>query len=57
MPFERSSATQKARQSGEETSVLITWMVPCTPVLGRAEGSVEDAPTHQVVSELEEANK
>jgi hypothetical protein len=45
--LERSSLTQKARQFEELTEVLITWMVACTPVFGRAEESVEDAPTHQ----------
>ena len=44
-PFERPSATQKDRQSATET--LITWIVPLTPVLGRAEESVDSAPTHQ----------
>lgn len=28
----------------------MTWIVPSTPVFGRADESVEDAPTHQVGS-------
>ena len=43
--FERSSATQNARHP--VTGTLTTWIVPLTPVLGRAEESVESAPTHQ----------
>ena len=54
MLFERSSDTQKARQP--TTWVLMTWIVPCTPVFGRAEESVDEAPTHQTEPEPKAAN-
>jgi hypothetical protein len=37
--------------------VLITWITPFTPVLGRAEASVEDAPTHHTELESGTANE
>jgi hypothetical protein len=53
--FDRSSLTQKARLP--VTWVLITWITPSTPVLGRAEASVEDAPTHHTELESGTANE
>ncbi|MGD0319451.1 MAG: hypothetical protein ABSB56_07135 [Nitrososphaerales archaeon] len=52
--LERSSDTQNARQP--TTDVLMTWIFPCTPVFGRADESVDDAPTHQTEPELGASN-
>lgn len=46
----KSSLTQKERQP--LTCVLMTWIVPLTPVFGKAEESLDDAPTQK--TELEE---
>jgi hypothetical protein len=43
------SLTQNAKQSPVATEVLITLKVLSTPVFGKAEESVDDAPTHHTL--------
>jgi len=53
-PFAMPSLTQKDRHP--VTCVLMTWITPSTPVLGSADESVEDAPTHHVELAVGAAN-
>jgi hypothetical protein len=54
MLSDRSSDTQNERQP--TTDMLMTWIIPLTPMFGRADESVDEAPTHQTEPELEAEN-